>query len=131
MKNWIGQDIEVGSIVGRGAREGNTSSFKVGRVVKLMPDKLKVTVEWQYEPTTIYDKNNKGSYWDRVALGCLPYSGYVGKGSPSIDSLFLLSEDDLARAARLSDLHKEIKEATANGDEISKTEFDARVADLA
>lgn len=46
MKNWLGQDIEVGSIVYRGAREGNTSSYKVGRVLEVRPERAKVTVQW-------------------------------------------------------------------------------------
>lgn len=43
--NWLGQEISAGTIVGRGARDGNTSSFKVGRVVAIKSDGS-VRVEW-------------------------------------------------------------------------------------
>lgn len=48
MKNWIGQEIEVGSVVWRGARSGNTSSFKVGRVIEYKPGD-RPRVHWLYE----------------------------------------------------------------------------------
>ena len=44
--NWLGQELTVGSKVYRGARDGNTSSFKVGVVTKLAP----FTVNWLFEP---------------------------------------------------------------------------------
>ena len=44
--NWLGQELTVGSKVYRGARDGNTSSFKVGVVTKLEP----FTVNWLFEP---------------------------------------------------------------------------------
>jgi hypothetical protein len=50
MKNWLGQDIEVGSFVYRGSRDGNTSSYKVGVVVDLNEEKQKIKVDWAIEP---------------------------------------------------------------------------------
>ncbi len=49
MRNWLGQDIQVGSVVYRGARSGNTSEYKVGLVTKLNEEKKKVTVDWIIE----------------------------------------------------------------------------------
>ena len=48
LTNWVGQPVEVGTIVGRGARDGNTSSFKVGVVTKAQANE-RPTVHWMYE----------------------------------------------------------------------------------
>lgn len=45
MKNWLGQELEVGTVVYRGARDGNTSSFKIGVIRKMSLDKAP-RVEW-------------------------------------------------------------------------------------
>lgn len=49
MHNWAGQEIKVGTTVARGAREGNTSAFKVGRVIKLNHEKKTARVDWDRE----------------------------------------------------------------------------------
>lgn len=49
MKTWAGQFLIEGSIVGRGARDGNTSSFKVGVVERFYPEGDKVRVHWLFE----------------------------------------------------------------------------------
>ena len=49
MINWLGQEIKVGDIVYRGARDGDSSSFKIGTVIKVYPDKQKARVEWSVE----------------------------------------------------------------------------------
>ncbi|MGW0245109.1 hypothetical protein ACWDYH_00565 [Nocardia goodfellowii] len=71
--NWLGQTIEVGTIVGRGARDGNTSSFKVGRVVSLKPDR-KARVHWLVEPGYSGEQRRE----------------LVSFGNPSVDTLFVL-----------------------------------------
>lgn len=50
MRNWLDQDIKVGSVVYRGARDGNTSEFKVGKVLKVDEVKGTVRVAWEYQP---------------------------------------------------------------------------------
>lgn len=48
IKNWAGQEIRVGDVVWRGARDGNMSSFRVGRVVAIHEDKR--TAHVRYAP---------------------------------------------------------------------------------
>lgn len=48
MKNWAGQEVSAGTVVGRGARDGNTSSFKVGLVLETLDDGRAV-VQWATE----------------------------------------------------------------------------------
>lgn len=55
MKNWIGQDINVGDVVYRGARDGNTSSFKIGRVEKVNETKRLITIWWIVEQGVSYE----------------------------------------------------------------------------
>lgn len=76
--NWTGQVIEVGSIVYRGARDGNSSSYKVGIVRKLEPSKPP-RVEWVAEP----------GYWgDKIRE-------LKTMGSPSADSLIVVQLDTM------------------------------------
>ncbi len=56
MKNWMGQVIQVGDTVYRGARDGNTSSYKVGVVRKTDPKTEKVSVEWFFELGGLYNR---------------------------------------------------------------------------
>lgn len=48
VRNWAGMEIDAGSIVWRGARDGNSSTFKIGRVRKVDPLKNTATVEWLF-----------------------------------------------------------------------------------
>ncbi|PBC38490.1 hypothetical protein CJ179_38490 [Rhodococcus sp. ACS1] len=45
MKNWLGQDIQEGTFIGRGSRDGDHSSYRIGRV-KALKDKGAVSVRW-------------------------------------------------------------------------------------
>ena len=87
MKNWLGQEIKPGDVVGRGAREGNTSSFKIG-VVDVIDDKG-IRVNWLYELGIYHvDKDNKVVVPHRRE----------SKGRPALDSLFRLTYDQLWHA---------------------------------
>jgi len=79
VKNWLGQEIEVGSLVYRGARDGNTSSFKVGRVISI-PEGKSPRVEWLIEPGWHKDSRFRKSGW----------GSKTSYGSPSIDTLVLI-----------------------------------------
>lgn len=55
--NWLGQEIKLGSLVYRGAREGNTSSYKVGVVEKItrrtepkFGSEYFLRVNWRFAP---------------------------------------------------------------------------------
>lgn len=98
--NWLGQTVgEVGAYVCRGARDGNTSSFKIGIVEKVSVDSthgLRCRVNWLFEPNERWRWNlakkkaeQKGEEYTepfpdyrRIAAGS---SGLCG-----IDTLFLL-----------------------------------------
>ncbi|AFN37751.1 hypothetical protein FGG44_gp60 [Mycobacterium phage MacnCheese] len=47
--NWSGQNIEPDSVVWRGARDGNLSSFKIGVVKAVGVTPGKATVRWVVE----------------------------------------------------------------------------------
>ena len=49
MLNWLGQDVKAGSVVFRGARQGNSSSHKIGVVEYVNEETRKVRVAWKYE----------------------------------------------------------------------------------
>lgn len=91
MRNWLGQDILPGSVVYRGAREGNSSSYKVGVVESIKDGKARV--HWQYEP---------GWAWRRTAAGVNERVYDVpntmnSKGNPAVDSLILMDEIVMSR----------------------------------
>ncbi|QFG09445.1 hypothetical protein I5H08_gp042 [Mycobacterium phage Yuna] len=79
--SWAGQQIEPGAVVWRGARDGNTSTFKIGRV--LACDGGKARVQWVAE---------QGWGGDARLLN--------SKGSPSIDSLALIDPATLSSKIR-------------------------------
>lgn len=92
MRNWLGQDIQVGSVVYRGARAGNTSSFSVGVVSRLDEDKGKVRVDWKYGPSNyIWRKRNPTDRAEWLDVG-IP-GRLQGSGSPGIDSVVLIDVD--------------------------------------
>lgn len=108
MKNWLGQELSVGDLVYRGARDGNTSSFKVGIIVAISAGKARVL--WKYEP---------GVY--NVLLADGKYEQYWGvrrletSGSPNIDSLVRLDPDlhrVLQQKANLFDYIRQIPRGT-------------------
>ena len=49
MRNWLGQEFAEGQVVYRGARDGNTSTFKIGYVSHLNEDKNTVSAFWIFE----------------------------------------------------------------------------------
>jgi hypothetical protein len=75
-ENWLGQTIQVGSIVGRGARAGNTSDFRVGRVISFNAEKRLARVEWLLEPAYRHHP--------------VPWMKLEFKSSVDINSLFVL-----------------------------------------
>lgn len=52
MLNWLGQDIVAGTVVYRGARQGDSSEFRVGVVSKINEATGKVTVAWKWVGST-------------------------------------------------------------------------------
>lgn len=81
MKNWLGQNIDVGSYVYRGARDGSHSSFKVGLVERLNPGKGTANVRWLVEPASVFTK-------DRGL--CSAIQLMWSTGNPSINTLALI-----------------------------------------
>ncbi|MFE7797031.1 hypothetical protein [Nocardia sp. NPDC057440] len=77
--NWLGQTIKPGTIVGRGARDGNTSSFKVGKVISVDAEKRTARIEW-----LLYPAYRPGSEvtWERFRS--------EHRGTPAVDTLFVL-----------------------------------------
>lgn len=91
MRNWAGQEIKVGSVVWRGARDGNSSTFKIGVVEKLNSTTGRPTVKWMY---------THGRYWlverhiPKRAWDFLPrVIRLSSKGSPDPDSLAVIDMD--------------------------------------
>lgn len=101
MKNWLGQDIKVGSPVYRGARQGNTSEYKVGIVESIKGNKIRVN--WKYTHSSLWELVDRGAVWaDGSPRKDRDFVAYVprlidSKGGPGIDSLILLPEADLLR----------------------------------
>ena len=50
MKNWLGQPINVGDVVHRGARSGNTTGYDLGVVMELNEEKGTARVAWLFKP---------------------------------------------------------------------------------
>jgi hypothetical protein len=101
MKNSWGQEIEVGSVVYRGARQGNSSEYKVGVVESLKPGKPP-RVRWHFESTV---------QWIRVdgEQVLVPAIWKIGNsaGSPSLDGLVAV-DFDLEELARRAEFHKTV-----------------------
>lgn len=115
MKNSWGQDIEVGSLVYRGARQGNSSEYKMGVVESLKPGKPP-RVKWLFES---YSK------WIRVdgQQVSVPYAYKMNRassGSPSADSLVVV-DFDLQELERRYDFIKSIDQ---NAEFSSMQEFE-------
>ena len=93
IKNWMGQEIEEGSYVYRGARDGNSSSYKVGKVLYLTPEKGTARVEWLYYPSSKWVQtgtDRRDGHW----IDVIGKDQNSSKGSPSINSLILISQAD-------------------------------------
>ena len=105
MRNWTGQHFKVGDKVWRGAREGNTSSYKIGTITKLMPEKGKVTVRWL----------SGGHGWRLDSTG-----------SPSIGSITLFDEKQFAYVEQVL----AAKDAAVESG-VAKNHYDLRRSDIA
>src|SRR6478735_6675436 len=84
LSNWLGQTLEVGDWVYRGARDGNSSSFKIGVITKIDEGRNKVRVNWLYEPLTLWDVDK--NMVDAVRK-------MNSAGSPDVDSLVRITPD--------------------------------------
>jgi hypothetical protein len=145
MYNWLGQKIEVGTVVGRGARDGNTSTFKVGVVTGLDEKKQTARVAWKLTPRTLYRLVDNGQTYyngDRKfdleeLISYVPSNkswattpeGEKGRHC-SLDSLFVLDKSVLLKAERLSELVKELDERQNNGFPVSKQDWEQLVSEL-
>jgi hypothetical protein len=103
MKNWLGQRIKVGDVVWRGARDVNTSSFKVGRVKGVAHDR--VHVNWMYE-----------NLWRRLGTEFVVMPTKIDSNGllKSANSLVVIHPDLLAYAEIWNE---RVSEYNATGDE--------------
>ena len=121
MRNWLGQDIQVGSIVYRGARAGNTSEYKVGVVESLDEDKGKARVHWRFDPYSYFWRTDPAGNRERIksAVGRMD-----GRGSPDINSLVVLDVNLDVLESKV-----ELAEEWRNSD-MPTAEYEARLAEL-
>jgi hypothetical protein len=66
VRNFLGQQFQVGDAVWRGAREGNRSSFKAGHVAKVGRDSI--TVSWLWTDGTLGIVNPADGKWMSVNI---------------------------------------------------------------
>ena len=85
MQNWLGQEINVGDYVYRGARDGNSSTFKIGLVVAERDDKVRVL--WLFEDGWKVIRDANGVFVDSVP-GAKPLNDSFGWLDPR--SLFVI-----------------------------------------
>jgi hypothetical protein len=91
MKNWLGQDIVEGDVVYRGAREGDSSSFRIGIVDLIRDEKRTARVIWHWvgSSTGVWNRNLFQGHYDDPKRYTVPgphaYRG--SKGTSSIDTL--------------------------------------------
>jgi len=108
--NWLGQNIEVGSYVYRGARSGNTSSFKIGVVAKIKGDK--VTVKWGAE-APYSDVNYVWFNNQRIDLEIPALWSAGGNGTSHKNTLVVLSEREyryaVCRAKAAMEAYSDVK----------------------
>lgn len=116
MKNWLGHEIAPGVVVYRGARQGNSSSFKVGVVETVNETKGTARVAWKYTDSALHELVDRGQTWgngspkmDHVFVAYVPYR-MDSKGSPGIDSLVVLPDYDLFRLEEIMKLREEWNE---------------------
>lgn len=87
MRNWLGQEIIPGAVVYRGARDGNSSSFKVGVVRTVDEDKRTARVDWKFQPGGWWYRKDAAGNQERLTSGV---TAIQGSGSPAIGSLVLV-----------------------------------------
>lgn len=88
MENWLGQDINDGDFVYRGARDGNTSSYKVGVIKSINVDKGTARVNWQFAPGHMWQRNR---FNDEVLVAFV--ERIDSNGSPTIETLVKVDQD--------------------------------------
>jgi hypothetical protein len=103
VKNWIGQEIDVDTVVYRGGRQGDSSSFRLGVVKSVDTSKRAVRVEWKYVPCNISVWFG-ARQWDRDPRDYVAPSG-AAKASTRpttypIDDLIAVSSDHLEYAEK-------------------------------
>jgi len=134
MRNWLGQDIEVGTIVGRGTKQSSTSVFQVGEVTEIVPAKLKARVAWKFNSSNVIERLPGGTYangqqwWNSDTIGFYPGSGWRttegGNGNLcSVETLFVLPSDTLFKAEALNALGKEFYDRQKGGNPMSRQEW--------
>lgn len=129
MKNWLGQDIREGDVVYRGARQGDTSSFRIGVVDLVREEKGSARVEWKWVGSTtgVYNRIQYTRYYDDPEAYTVPgphaYSG--GKGTSSIDTLVRMEPEILEN---LNQRAAAIEAARDNG--IREADFEQFFADF-
>lgn len=106
MFNWLGQDIVPGVYVYRGAREGNYSSFKMGRVRKVNEDKQKVTVDWLAQPESLWlvDDNNVDIVVDTIGK-----PRWAKSGTSDINTMVVIDSATAERAIAYSEIVAEAR----------------------
>lgn len=124
MKNWLGQDIVAGTVVYRGAREGDSSSFRVGVVDLVREEKRTARVIWHWTGTTrgVWDSSGKYDYpyLDTNRYDVSGPQAYKGnKGTSNIDTLVKADEGVLEYLEKRNAL---IEAACERG--ISEADFD-------
>lgn len=104
LTNWLGQDIEAGTYVYRGAREGNSSSYKIGQVRRVNLQSGKATVDWAAE-APFRDKTYVFINQRRVDID-VPgiWDSSPRAGTCSVDTLVVVTKRDYdyARARALA-----------------------------
>lgn len=89
MKSWLGQQIKPGDIVYRGARDGTTSTFKIGIVEYVKESTARVA--WKYRQSWEWITPIDGSTRYFVNYG----EEMSSMGSPSLDSLVVVDQSML------------------------------------
>lgn len=109
MLNWVGQDIDVDTVVYRGGRQGDSSSFRLGVVKAIDTSKRTARVEWKYVPSRITVWFGE-KYWDRDPRD---YSVAGGASEAStrpttypLDDLIAVDSDKLEYAEKRCQLGK-------------------------
>lgn len=98
--NWLGQEILPGTVVYRGAREGNSSSYKVGVVESVKLGTARVA--WKFCPGQRFRPSAvPGARHDTLRP---TVARMESKGSPGIDSLVVLDDYHLVRLEQIATL---------------------------
>ncbi|QGF20217.1 hypothetical protein SEA_SIXAMA_38 [Gordonia phage Sixama] len=107
IKNWLGQTFTPGTFVYRGARDMDTSSYRIGVVEKVLEEKRKLRIHWLAEPARpfdLYKAKERGvtiPTWRRLDM----------HGAPSVDTVvhLVITELDPAVQRLLNDRAMQIE----------------------